>query len=142
MKLNKIELSYFSHPYNETWSNERYIEISLGIYFLNKFNFECVETGAVMPHYGYISNVVIDPFDDYKDAKKINALDYSYYKQNVLSISTIEHCKCDEYNNRSNDDSILLLHKIINESKNYLITWPIGYNKYLDNYVQISSLKK
>ena len=101
--------------------------------FLNKFNFDCIEIGAVMPHYNYIAKLVIDPRDDYQNCYKINALDYSYFNENVLSISTIEHFKIDEFN-RTDYDSITCLCKIINESKNYLITWPIGYNKILDYF--------
>ena len=47
--------------------------------------------------------------------------------------------KIDEFN-RTDYDSITCLCKIINESKNYLITWPIGYNKILDNYVKSSNI--
>lgn len=141
MKINNTSFDYFKHNYNQTWTNERHIEVSLGIYFLNKFKFDCIEIGAVMPHYDYIAKLVIDPRDDYQNCYKINALDYSYFNENVLSISTIEHFKIDEFN-RTDYDSITCLCKIINESKNYLITWPIGYNKILDNYIKSSNISR
>ena len=141
MKINNTSFDYFKHNYNSTWTNERHIEVSLGIYFLNKFNFNCIEIGAVMPHYDYISKLVIDPRDDYQNCYRINALDHSYINENVLSISTIEHFKIDEFN-RTDYDSIICLYKIINEAKNYLITWPIGYNKILDNFTKLSNIPR
>ena len=50
MRINNTSFDYFKHNYNQTWTNERHIEVSLGIYFLNKFRFDCIEIGAVMPH--------------------------------------------------------------------------------------------
>lgn len=141
MKINNTSFDYFKHNYNSTWTNERHIEVSLGIYFINKFNFNCIEIGAVMPYYDYTSKLVIDPRDDYQNCYRINALDHSYINENVLSISTIEHFKIDEFN-RTDYDSIICLYKIINEAKNYLITWPIGYNKILDNFTKLSNIPR
>lgn len=140
MKLNNINFEYFRHSYNETWTNERYIEVPIGIYFLNKFKLNCIEIGAVMPYYGYLSKIIIDPYDSFDGCLRINALDYSYISENVLSISTIEHFKIDE-RNRTDKDSIFMLNKIIQEASNYLITWPVGYNLILDNYVEQSDIK-
>ena len=64
MRINNTSFDYFKHNYNQTWTNERHIEVSLGIYFLNKFNFDCIEIGAVMPHYNYIAKLVIESIVD------------------------------------------------------------------------------
>lgn len=140
--INDVKLNYFYHEYNRTWENERFIEVPIAKYFIDKFNINnCIELGAVMPYYGYECPVVIDPHDSYDKCHRINGLDYDYTDKNVVSISTIEHFKPDEYNNRKINDGFTCLTKIIKESSNYLITWPIGYNKILDTTVANSNIK-
>jgi hypothetical protein len=86
--------------------------------------------------------VVIDPFDAYDKCLRINALDYYYKHKNVISISTVEHFNPDEYENRTSHDSFDFLNKINIESSAFLITWPIGYNKWLDDCVKLSNLPR
>ena len=139
-KIHNILFEYFYHSYNDTKNNERCVEIPFGFYFLNKFKFDTViEIGAVMPYYSDIVlhkiYDIIDPYDKCirDDLTKIN---FSFNDLNVLSISTIEHIGKGDYGLDVDDDSgINFLKKIINESKNYLITFPWGYNKNFDERV-------
>lgn len=57
--------------------------------------------------------------------------------KNVLSISTIEHIGTGEYgiSIKEGESAVLALKKILNESKKCLITFPIGVNKDLEQYV-------
>jgi hypothetical protein len=94
-----------------------------------------------MPYYGVACPVVIDISDPHPKVLKMNALDYSYKDKNVLSISTVEHFKTSEYLNRTDSDSSAFMQKIAKESKNYLITWGLGYNLFLDAWLELSRLR-
>ena len=140
-KVNDCVFPYFSHPYNDAGTNERTVEVPLGEFFINNFGYGITEVGAVMGYYGFNCGEVIDSHDTLPGVIKANAVyDIDYTNKNVLSISTIEHFKSNEYSNTSDNDSIVFLEKIISTTKNYLITWPISYNKILDNFVKNSSL--
>lgn len=141
--IKDLEFDYFHHEYNKTYLNERIVEVPLGMYFIDKFGAENItEIGAVMPYYNYQCKEVIDMRDPHNMCYRKNAAyNVEYTKKNILSISTIEHFKIGEYKNRTNQDSIICLNKIIEKSSNYLITWALGYNKFLDEYVKNSNIK-
>lgn len=134
-RVNECVFPYFIHPYNDTATNERIVEVPLGEFFINNFGYGVTEVGAVMGYYGFNCGEVIDSHDPLPSAIKANAVyDIDYSNKNVLSISTIEHFKSNEYNNVTDNDSIVFLEKILKHAKNYLISWPLGYNISLDEY--------
>ncbi len=141
-KIGQLELGYCRATNNKCWTNERTIEVSLGEYFLNKFGNETVEVGSVMMNYGWDAHIIIDLTDPHPKVHRVNALDCEYDKYNVLCLSTLEHLMKREYNNGSDEDSIILLNKIIKESNNYLITFPCCYNEFLDAYVKESNIPR
>ena len=61
---------------------------------------------------------------------------------NVLSISTIEHIGTTDYatNERQNivdeDAAINALKQILDDGEECLVSFPVGYNKYLDDWVE------
>lgn len=135
-KINDIEFQYCRDAYNKAFENERSVEVSLGRYFLDKFGGNVTEIGAVLPYYGNDNHEIIDLTDEHPKSKKIDGLEYDVTNKNILCISTIEHMYRAEYGNGSDYDSIIFLSKILMFAKNYLITWGIGYNKFLDDYVK------
>lgn len=135
-KIGQLELAYCRATYNKAYGNERAVEIGLGEYFLNKFGNNVVEVGSVMLYYGWDSHIIVDLTDLHPKVHRVNALDCDYKDFDVLSISTVEHLFKREYNNGSDEDSINLIKMITNQSKNYLITFPIGYNEFLDSYMK------
>jgi hypothetical protein len=130
-KINDVSLPYAREAFNEAWKNERSVEVSLGRWFLNKFNGNVLEVGAVMPYYGHIEHEIIDLADEHPKSRKINALDFNYDGRNVLSISTLEHMHMKEYSNGSDQDGADCLKKIVARASNYLITFPTEYNRGL-----------
>lgn len=130
-RVNDCVFPYFSHSYNDAGTNERTVEVPLGEFFINNFGYGVTEVGAVMGYYGFNCGEVIDSNAVY---------DIDYTNKNVLSISTVEHFKKNKYSNSSDNDSIVFLEKIISTAKNYFITWPLGYNSILDNYVKNSKI--
>ena len=139
-KIYNTELEYFHHSYNNTKSNERCVEVSLGFEFIKKLNCQnIIEIGAVMPYYcDIITHKVYDIIDPYQNCIRsdLTKTNFSFIDLNVLSISTIEHIGNGDYGlDVDQSSAIVFLKKIINESKNYLITFPWGYNKVFDEQI-------
>lgn len=137
--VGDLRLQYFDHPYNNTKVNERTVEVPLGLWFGEKFNafnqnMYFMEVGAVLPYYITTQHYVVDLFDPYPYSRKLDALTVNYKTANVVSISTIEHIGTSDYGATPSDphNAFKCLQKIVTEAPNYLVTWPIGYNKVLD----------
>ena len=116
---------------------ERAIELALAKEWL-KNKEQYTEIGAVTPYYPdiYTPHDVIDPTDkhDLVNIKK-SMFDVNIKNQNILCISTIEHIGNDDYGLTQKESSVDALNKIIQESKTCFITFPLGYNKILDEYI-------
>ena len=139
-KIYNTELDYFYHYYNNTKYNERSVEIPLAFDFLKRFNDKnAIEIGAVVPY--YCDNIIHDVYDIADPYEKcirtdLTKTNFSFENLNVLSISTIEHIGNGDYGLEIDRNAgIIFLKKIINESKNYLITFPWGFNKSFDNQI-------
>ncbi len=135
--MNKpLNIDYFDHAYNTTLQNERCAEIALALRWIKEHP-DFVEIGAVMPYYGTEGHDCVDPFDG-KSTHKCRLSEYDIKDKNVLSISTIEHIGRSDYgnNNVNSHEAIDGLLEIINKSKNYFVTIPIGYNGDLDGYLK------
>ena len=134
---------YFHHPYNQTWLNEREIEIAIGLNWLNENRLDVIEVGAVMPYYADVSHEVIDPYDE-----KATIMDFmenhDLTLMNVLSISTVEHIGMTDYVEKEEltrqytdeEAAINALKQILNEAENCLVSIPIGYNPCLDKWLR------
>jgi len=144
-KINDLSIRYAREFFNEAWMNERSIEVALGRYFLDRFDYMAagsdpanpvLEVGCVLPYYGHEKHQIIDLCDEHSRNTKVNALDFDYTDRNVLSISTLEHMHKKEYANGSDEDGVTCLKKIIGSAKNWLITFPTQYNDALTAYLQ------
>lgn len=140
-RVNECVFPYCRHSYNFSAHNERAVEVPLGGFFIENFGYNVIEVGAVLCYYGYKHTEIIDISDPHERVTKANALDIDYTGKNVVSISTVEHLNTKEYwyGNKSDDDCISLLEKIVTQANNYLITWPIGFNLKLDKYVELKT---
>lgn len=124
-------------------SSERAIEIPLAIDFLsNHVGTEpVVELGCVLPYYilkrdNHISYDLADkhPQSIKKDIRRMSDDDL---RGNVVSISTIEHIGMDEYGIETKGDAsaVDVLRRIVANAKRYFITFPLGHNAELDEYI-------
>ena len=121
---------------------ERSVEIPLAIDFLNTWikDEPVIELGCVLPYYILIApnHKVYDLVDDHpantkKDLRDFNVNDY---KNNIISISTIEHISHGDYGIAKTDvTAVDILNKISNNAKRYFVTFPLGCNHELDEYV-------
>ena len=145
-KIGNLELDYYrGWKGNREATNERSCEVSLGKFFIKKFD-KVTELGAVMPYYSdfneKMSEYVIDPYDRFEKCIKIDGEEYEYNNQNVLSLSTLEHIGNDNGYDTTIDlrKAVRVIEKIINQSKKHLLCWGIGQHPELDKYIQNSNL--
>ncbi len=145
-RIGHLTIEYHRGDYNSARTNERSIEVPIGQWFIKKmnsgFNHGVVEVGAVLCHYGCNDHPIIDLTEKGDKIINANALDYDYIDKNVVSLSTIEHMMKREYNNGSDKDSIDFLNKVIREASNFLISFPVDYNEFLDVYVKDSNIPR
>jgi hypothetical protein len=134
--FRKSFYQYFDHPYNRTRSNERAVEIPIALDFINKFSADLIEVGCVTPYYILATHEVIDLADKHPSCKNEDATLVNFKNRNVLSISTLEHIGRSDYGiaEKEKNAAIELTKRIIKESNNFFITWPLGYNLTLDEW--------
>ncbi len=133
---------YFHHPYCQTWNTEREIEIAIALRWLERNPQDVVEVGAVMPYYqDNVKHEVIDPYDPKATIRDFME-NQDLMLMNVLCISTIEHIGTTDYatNERQNivdkNAAINALKQILDDGENCLISIPIGYNHFLDSWLE------
>lgn len=133
--------NFFYHAYNCGYKgnrlSERSIELPIALKWLENVEGEVMEIGAVTPYYypELIHNVV-DPADKhYLVNLRESIFDVDLIGKNVLSISTVEHIGTGQYGVVEERDSIQAIDKIIRESKECLITCPLGENPKLDKWI-------
>ena len=133
---------YFHHPYGQTWNTEREIEIAIALRWLERNPQDVVEVGAVMPYYqDNVKHEVIDPYDPKATIRDFME-NQDLMLMNVLCISTIEHIGTTDYatNERQNivdkNAAINALKQILDDGENCLISIPIGYNHFLDSWLE------
>lgn len=133
---------YFHHPYGQTWNTEREIEIAIALRWLERNPQDVVEVGAVMPYYqDVVKHEVIDPYDPRATIRDFME-NQDLMLMNVLCISTIEHIGTTDYatNERQNivdkNAAINALKQILDDGENCLISIPIGYNHFLDSWLE------
>jgi hypothetical protein len=128
----------FIARYNNTWINERGIEIIHALNFITNHG-PIIEVGAVLPYYGFYNHICYDPYDPHPIAQKIDAEITDLTGQNVVCISSIEHFGTDSYCKDTpvdNDKPARFLEKLHRESKSYFVTFPGGYNFHLQDYLK------
>jgi len=109
--------------YNQPGNNERKVELPIGTWFLDKFNHDVVEIGEVTNSHIPVTHTVYDLRNEMPGTIVQDARELDYKKKNVLSISTVEHV---------GEGDLELIQRIQKESKNHLITFPVGFNRELE----------
>lgn len=117
--------------YNSPQDNERKAELPIGAWFLEKFNHDVIEVGEVMNSHIPCTHTIYDLRTEMPGTIAKDARELDYKDKNVLSISTIEHV---------GEGDLDLVRKIQKQSKNYLITFPVGFNTDFDERVAASDI--
>jgi len=129
------ELPYFYATYNNTWLNERAVEVPLALRALAGAA-TALEVGNVLAHYGRTGHEVIDKYERAPGVTAMDVLDLdpdARYDA-VVSISTVEHVGVDDTprDPRRGVDAVRLLARAVRPGGALLITVPVGYNPTLD----------
>jgi hypothetical protein len=140
------EYSYFIHPYNATWRNERAVEIPILLRFLKEHEDKRIlELGNVSEYYLLSSrnpqvHEVVDKYENSPSVINQDFLDYKPSKpfQAFVSISTFEHIGWDEpiKNEKKVESALKHIASVIDSKGSTLVTFPLGYHPYLDQLVK------
>lgn len=141
---------YFYHKHNNTWANERAVEIPI-IWEILKENEgkSILEVGNMLSSYFSVNHDIVDKYETATNVINQDIVDFHPSKNYnlIVSISTLEHVGWDEI---PRDPTKIF--KVIENFKNLLtskgicvFTIPIGYNNELDillnkNQLPISKL--
>jgi SAM-dependent methyltransferase len=130
-------LRYFHHGYNETWSNERAIEIPIVKNLVDRYPpREVLEIGNVLSHYFPIQHTVVDRYEECHGVINEDVVDYDPSRTFALivSISTLEHVGWDEEPREAEkvQRAVQNLLRLLSPDGILLVTLPLGHNPYLD----------
>jgi hypothetical protein len=138
-KLGNVEYSYFLHPYNITWSNERAVEIPVIRPLLKSSDpGSTLEIGNVMSHYFDSDHLVVDKHENcsYRPVVNADLVEFNPQRQFklIVSISTIEHVGWDD---TPRDESKVIaafkkIRTLLAPGGKAVVTVPVGYNSFLD----------
>lgn len=142
--FRNLQLSLFEHSYNcgsvKGRMTERSVELSITDYWLNSIGdiSGVVEIGAVTPYY-WPNRVqrVIDPSDNHNlVTDKKSFFDVDLKGLTCLSISTFEHIGTSDYRLKQNTNLVIdAFNKLFEESPEFLVTVPTGYNNICDGFL-------
>lgn len=136
-----ITLNYdFWGPYNNPRTNERNIELPIAFWFIENYDDNLVEIGEVTPFYREAKHPIYDLSSDIADRRR-DVFDLNLTDKNVLSISTVEHVGFGDYGNTPEPHkAIKAIEHIISQARNFMITYPVGYNTELDKDLMESGI--
>jgi len=149
--FNNIALPYLYSLHNETFRNERAIEIPIIMHYVNLCKGKKIlEIGNVLNYYFDFEHTVIDK---YEEANKVLNYDITNFNlaekyDLIVTISTLEHVGWDEYTRYGKDNQVKQqnpelyfkalenLKKILRPEGQIIATMPLGFNEFLDSLIQ------
>lgn len=135
------QLPYTVHPYNETWRNERAVELPIVFDWLDRRPAGPVlEVGHVLGHYRRrLQHTVVDLYESAEGVLNIDALEYAPQERfrSIVAVSTLEHVGFEEDDQDPDKTRRLIEHLItlLTNDGELLVTFPLGYNRYLDDHL-------
>ena len=124
------------------FQGERVIEVPFALGFINqRHHNRLLEIGNVLNYYGQITkHDVIDKYETIGDCTNVDVLEYVPKEKYdiVVSISTMEHVGFDEtpVDKEKTEKAMLRLFDFIKPDGRILVTVPIGYNPYIDEFIK------
>lgn len=135
-KLQGNDYYYLFHSYNTTWKNERIVELPIIWREIENNNGKRIlEVGNVLSHYFKCDHDIVDKYEKAPRVINEDIVDFKNKKYDlIVSISTIEHIGYDEKPRDPGKITKALnnIKKLLNKNGKFVATFPIGYNKYLD----------
>ncbi|HEV8563211.1 MAG TPA: hypothetical protein VGR06_43400 [Actinophytocola sp.] len=139
------DLPYAFARYNNSFLNERTVEIAIADYFLAAGKGRLLEIGNVLAHYGHPGHTVVDKYETIPGVLNVDIVDFKPEEpfDTVVAISTLEHVGWDE--EPREPDKILRAVEAVRacmaDGGRLLITLPIGYNRRLDDALRAGEIK-
>jgi hypothetical protein len=134
--FNGKEYNYFYHDYNDTWCNERSVEVPIIKRTVDEAEGEVLEVGNVLPHYFPSNHVIVDK---YEKGLGVTNQDIVGFNSNskfglIVSISTFEHIGWDERprNPSKIREAIRSVRMLLEKGGEAWLTMPYGQNEWLD----------
>lgn len=145
-EYHDMKLAYCASKYNHSDLNERTIEIPIIEHYINLLpHAKVIELGAVLQHYRRVNFLVVDKFEKGKGILNVDIVDFKPKKKFdlLISISTLEHIGFDD------DTDPAKIVKVVNHIRTHVlsptgkavISFPLGYNPYLDQLIQSKEIK-
>lgn len=140
-----MHLPYTFSRYNNSYRNERAVEISIAKWFLSAGTGRMLEVGNVMSHYGVQGHTVLDKYEIIPGVLNDDVVDFAPDRpfDTVISISTLEHVGWDE--KPREPDKVLRAFDSVRDcvapQGRMLVTVPIGHNKTLDGALKTGEVK-
>ena len=132
-----VDYAYFYHPYNQTYANERAVEIALVWPIVQRVPPERVlEVGNVLNHYFPTRHDVVDKYERGPGVQNVDVVDFSPTRPYdlIVSISTLEHVGFNEQPLEPEKPwrAIRNLQRALSPQGRLVITVPLGANPHLD----------
>lgn len=133
--------SYFCHQYNNSWKNERIVEIPIIWNMVKEYEGKRIlEVGNVLSNYFPVSHDILDKYDRAEGVINQDVVDFkpSMKYDLIVSISTLEHVGWDE---EPKDDNKILcaienLKSCLASKGKMVVTLPLGHNPVLDKLLK------
>ncbi len=138
--------SYYYHPYNATWRNERCVEIPVIWKILQENKGKNIlEFGNVLSHYFRISHDVLDKYEKADGVINEEVVEFNSSKKYdlIVSISTLEHVGFDETPKEPLKvlKAVEKLRESLSENGKIYVTLPVGQNLEMDKLINSGQLK-
>ncbi len=135
------EYSYFFHPHNLAWRNERSVEIPIAQEFLSAHSeHEILEVGNVLSHYLEVEHDILDKYEVAEAVINEDAVEFDPAKKYdlIICISTLEHIGWDETPRDPGKLSAAIenLVGLLAPEGELMATVPIGYNPEFDCLIE------
>ena len=132
-----VDYRYFYHPYNQTYSNERAVEIPIVWSIVQRVPPERVlEVGNVLSHYFPTRHVVVDKYEQAPGVQNVDVVDFRPTQPYdlIISISTLEHVGFNEKPLEPEKPwrAIGHLQRCLSPQGRLVVTLPMGANPHLD----------
>ncbi len=139
--IQEKKYKYFYHRYNNTWKNERSVEIPIIMEYIKECdNKEILEVGNVLSHYFRINHDIVDKHEKADIVINQDIVGYHPSKRYdlIISISTLEHVGLDETppNPKRFLVAIANLKSILKPKGKIIMTLPIGFNQGINDILK------
>lgn len=139
--VSGVDYRYFYHAYNQTYCNERAVEIPLLWAIVQRVPPERVlEVGNVLSHYFPTHHDVVDKYERAPGVRNLDVVDFRPTQpyELIVSISTLEHVGFNEKPVEPEKPlrAIRHLQRCLSPQGQLVITVPIGFNPHLDRMLR------